>query len=189
MSEHDQHVSAPGDSEQERLDTWLRAGNERQFRQQLRAGTRLLQQGKAKEALPLLKRAHEIRPDDADAALNLGGAYLMSGRHRDAIPVLERAVQQAPDSARLWISLGAAYLGNPVLAGEEQQLKALSAFQQALKIDPFAPSAAYNIGLVHRDRGEIDLAIAAFRRALKSDPGDQDAKRLLERLERGAQAY
>ncbi|MGQ9813696.1 MAG: tetratricopeptide repeat protein, partial [Candidatus Roseilinea sp.] len=97
MSEQDQHASAPHDSEQERLDTWLRAGNERQFRQQLRAGTRWLQQGRAKEALPLLKRAHEIRPDDADAALNLGGAYLMSGRHRDAIPVLERAVQQAPD--------------------------------------------------------------------------------------------
>lgn len=183
MSQQDSHASEPRDAEQERLDAWLRAGNERQFRQQLRAGTRLLQQGRAREALPLLKRAHEIRPDDADAALNLGGAYLMSGRHRDAIPVLERAVQRTPDSARLWISLGAAYLGNPVLADDEQQLKALAAFQRALQIDPFAPSAAYNMGLVHRDRGEIALAIAAFRRAIRSDPGDRDARRLLERLE------
>ncbi|MCS7061568.1 MAG: tetratricopeptide repeat protein [Anaerolineae bacterium] len=184
MFDQDQPVGLPVDPEQERLQNWLREGKERQFRQQLQAGTRLLQQGKAKEALSLLKRAHELRPEDEDAALNLGGAYLMSGRHREAIPVLEQAIQRTPDSARLWISLGAAYLGNPILADDEQQLKALSAFQRALQIDPFAPSAAYNMGLVHRDRGEIDLAIAAFRRALKSDPGDQDARRLLERLER-----
>ena len=183
MSEDDHKGQHSRDPERDRLDTWLQAGNERQFRQQLRSGTRLLHQGKAKEAVRLLKRAYEIRPDDTDAALNLGGAYLMSGRHREAIPVLERAVERAPGSAQLWISLGAAYLGNPILASDEQQLKALSAFQRALQIDPFAPSAAYNIGLVHRDRGEVDLAIAAFRRAVKSDPGDADAKRLLERLE------
>ena len=119
---------------------------------------RLLQQGKAKEALPLLKRAHEIRPDDPDAALNLGGAYLMSGRHRDAIPLLERAVEQAPDSARLWISLGAAYLGNPILAGEEQQLKALSAFQQALKIDPLYPRAHMELAKYFEAHGDAKRA-------------------------------
>jgi len=41
---------------------------------------------------------------------------------------------------------------------------------------------AYNIGLIHRDRGEIQQAIAAFRRAVLADPDDQDAWRLLERL-------
>jgi tetratricopeptide (TPR) repeat protein len=83
----------------------------------------------------------------------------------------------------LWINLGAAYLGNPILATDEQQLKAISAFQRALQIDPFAPSAAYNIGLIYIDRQERDKAIAAFRLAAKSDPGDMDAKRLLARLE------
>jgi tetratricopeptide (TPR) repeat protein len=171
------------DIEQERLDGWLERGGEQQFRRQLREGTRLLQQGKAGEALPLLKRAHDLRPEHAEAALNLGGAYLMAGRHREAVPVLEQAVERQPDHPRLWISLGAAYLGNPILASDEQQRKALAAFQRALEIDPFAPSAAYNIGLIHRDRGERDLAIAAFRRAAKSDPGDQDARRILGRLE------
>jgi tetratricopeptide (TPR) repeat protein len=171
------------DIEQDRLDGWLERGGEQQFRRQLREGTRLLQQGKAREALPLLKRAHDLRPEHADAALNLGGAYLMAGRHREAVPVLEEAIARQPGNARLWISLGAAYLGNPILARDEQQRKALSAFQRALDLDPFAPSAAYNMGLIHRDRGEHDQAIAAFRRAAKSDPGDQDARRILSRLE------
>jgi len=171
------------DIEQERLDGWLERGVEHQFHRQLREGTQLLRQGKASEALPLLRRAYDLRPEHADAALNLGGAYLMSGRHREAVPVLERAVERQPDNARLWISLGAAYLGNPILAHDEQHQKALAAFQRALDLDPFAPSAAYNMGLIHRDRGERDLAMAAFRRAAKSDPGDQDARRILSRLE------
>ncbi len=171
------------DTEQARLNKWLQAGVDRQFRQQFRAGTRLLQQGKAKDAVPLLKRAHALQPDNADAALNLGGAYLMAGRHREAVPVLERAVEQTPDNARLWISLGAAYLGNPLLASGDQQLRAISAFHRALQIDPFAPSAAYNIGLIHVDRGEREQAVAAFKRAVKSDAGDVDAKRMLLRLE------
>ena len=173
------------DSEQARLNAWLQSGLERQFRQQYQRGTLLLQQGKARDALPFLKRAHELRPEHVDAALNLGGAYLLAGQHRNAVPVLERAVERAPDNPRLWISLGAAWLGNPLLADDARQLKALSAFRRALQVDPFAPSAAYNIGLIHVDRGEREQAISAFQRAVQSDAGDVDARRFLRRLEAG----
>ncbi|MCL5999061.1 MAG: tetratricopeptide repeat protein [Chloroflexi bacterium] len=171
-----------GDHEQDRLNSWLQRGNERQFREQMTMGTRLLQARMPKEALPLLSRAHEIRPDDVDAAMNLGSAYIMLGRHKQAVPVLERAVRQEPANPRLWINLGAAYLGNPLLASDEQQTRAIAAFQRALQIDPFAPSAAYNIGLIHVDRGERERAIAAFHLAARSDPGDMDAKRMLKKM-------
>ena len=173
------------DQEEERLKSWLKRGHERQFREQMTTGTRLLQARKPKEALPLLKRAYEIRPSDMDAALNLSSAYIMLGRHKLAVPVLEAAVRQQPDNARLWINLGAAYLGNPVLADDDQQLRAIWAFRRALQVDPFAPSAAYNIGLIHVDRREVEQAIAAFRLAAKSDPGDMDARRMLRKLEGG----
>lgn len=171
------------DPERHRLDAWLEDRAARQFRRQFAQGTLLLRRGKPNDALPLLKRAYELRPDDADAALNLGGAYIMSGRHRLAVPVLEAAVERSPDHVRLWINLGAAYLGNPITATDERQTKALGAFRRALQLDPFAPSVAYNIGLIHRDRGEIPEAVAAFRRATMSDPGDADAQRILARLE------
>ena len=173
----------PSEHDQERLNSWLKDRQERQFREQMTQGTRLLQEGKTEEALPLLKRACELRPTDASASLNLASAYLLLGRYKLAVPVLEEAVRQTPSIAQLWINLGAAYLGNPILARDEQQLKAIAAFQRALQIDPFAPSAAYNIGLIYVDRDERDKAIAAFRLAAKSDPGDMDAKRLLKKLE------
>ncbi len=171
------------DREQGRLEHWLERGNERQFREQMTAGTRLLQERKPQEALPLLKRAYEIHPADSDAALNLASAYILLGHYKLAVPVLETALQLAPAHARLWINLGAAYLGNPVLASDEQQIKAIGAFQRALQSDPFAPSAAYNIGLIHLDRGDKAKAIAAFKLAARSDPGDLDAQRLLKQLE------
>jgi tetratricopeptide (TPR) repeat protein len=171
------------DQEEQRLKSWLKRGHERQFREQMTRGTRLLQESKPKEALPLLKRAHEIRPDEVNAALNLASAYILLGRYKLAVPVLEEALKYEPANAQLWINLGAAYLGNPVLASDEQQLKAMASFRRALQVDPFAPSAAYNIGLIHIDRNEREQAIAAFRLAAKSDPGDLDAKRLLKKLE------
>lgn len=171
------------DPELERLNTWLRARHEAAFRSHLQQGTLLLAQGRPADALPLLQKAHWLKPDNSDAALNLGGAFIMAGRHKHAVPILEQAVTQAPANAQLWINLGAAYLGNPITATDERQQKALGAFQRALEIDPLAHSVAYNIGLIHRDRGEIGLAIAAFRRAVLADPRDRDAQRLLERLE------
>jgi tetratricopeptide (TPR) repeat protein len=171
------------DSEQERLNSWLHDRHEQSFRENMTRGTRLLSQGKPNEALPLLERAHKLKPGDADAALNLGGAFILSGRHKKAVPVLEQAVARVPDNAQLWINLGAAYLGNPITATDERQRKALDAFHKALEIDPLARSVAYNIGLIHRDRGEIALAVAAFRRAVLADPHDRDARRLLEKLE------
>jgi tetratricopeptide (TPR) repeat protein len=171
------------DPEQERLNDWLRKRHEAAFRNSMQQGTALLAQGKPADALPLLQKAHKLKPDNPDAALNLGGAFIMAGRHKHAVQVLEQAVTQAPAHAQLWINLGAAYLGNPVTATDERQQKALQAFYKALEIDPLAHSVAYNIGLIHRDRAEISLAIAAFRRAVLADPRDRDAQRLLERME------
>lgn len=171
------------DPELERLNAWLHTRHEAAFRNHMRQGTTLLTQGKPADALLLLQKAHRLKPDNLDVALNLGGAFILAGRHRHAVPILEQAVQRAPANAQLWINLGAAYLGNPITATDERQQKALGAFHKALELDPLAHSVAYNIGLIHRDRGEIDLAIAAFRRAVLADPRDRDALRLLEKLE------
>ncbi len=153
------------------------------FEEAFRRGTQLLHKGQAAEAVPYLEQAYFIQPDSTDTAINLGGAYILTKKFGKAVAVLEPASQNQADSAQIWINLGAAYLGNPILAGDDDQLKAISAFERALEINPTAPSVAYNIGLVYRDRKEVDKAIHWFRQAIKHNPGDRDARSLLSQLE------
>jgi len=154
-----------------------------QDHQALNRGAKLLQRGKVQEAIPLLERAHELEPASVPALITLGGAYIVAGRHKKAVPLLEAARDAEPDNAMVWINLGAAYLGNPVLATDEQQMRAINAFEKALELNPAAPSVHYNLGLIFVDRDEVDLAQAAFRRAIQANPMDRDARLWIQRLQ------
>lgn len=152
------------------------------FKKLLVQGTKKLQKGRAQEAIPYLQQAHKLRPEDLDAAINLSGAFILTKRFQKAVSVLEPLSTKHPDQAMIWINLGAAYLGNPVLARDEDQRRAISAFEQALEIDPAAYSVAYNIGLIYRDRQEVKEAIDWLNQAIDHNPDDKDAHRLLKSL-------
>jgi tetratricopeptide (TPR) repeat protein len=149
----------------------------------LNRGAELLAQGKASEAIAILERAYELDPESVPTLINLGGAHVMAGRHKKAVPYLEAARDAEPENAMIRINLGAAYLGNPVLATSEQQMAAIRAFEKALELNPAAPSVHYNLGLIFVDRGDSDLAEAAFQRAIQVNPTDRDARLWLRRLE------
>ena len=147
-------------------------------------GSRLLHRGKAKEAVVFLEKAFELRPDHLDGAINLGGAYILTKQFKSAVKVLERAIEIDARSAMAWTNLGAAYLGNPVLARDEEQVKAIAAFQKVLEIEPEAPNVAYNIGLIYQDRKEWSQAAEWFAEALAVNPSDRDARSLLEKMKK-----
>ncbi len=151
--------------------------------QLLNRGANLLARGRAQAAISHLERAYHLDDRNVPVLINLGGAYIMAGRHREAIPLLETARDAEPDNAMVWINLGAAYLGNPVLATSEQQMQAIRAFEQALELNPAAPNVHYNLGLIFVDREDDDLAIEAFRHAVKVNPLDRDARAWLHKLE------
>lgn len=148
----------------------------------LRRGTELLQRGDAEQAARILEQARDRQPGNPDIALNLGGAYILSNKFSQAVTILEPLSLLEPDNAMVWTNLGAAYLGNPVLARDAEQQKAIAAFQRALEINPIAPNVAYNLGLIFRDREEKTKAIYWFGQAIKANPNDEHARRLLERL-------
>lgn len=149
----------------------------------LNQGAGYLRSGRAQEAIGVLRRAYQLAPDSVPILLNLGGAYILSGRHAEAIPPLEQARVLEPENAMVWTNLGAARLGNPILASDDQQRQAIAAFEQAIELDPQAPSVHYNLGLIFRDRGELDRALWAFRSALQVNPLDRDARFWLSRLQ------
>ena len=155
-----------------------------EFNDLLVEGTRMLQNSQQLRAAELLEKAHEIDPENFDAALNLSAAYILMGSFKKAVPLLENLVDRDEASAAVFTNLGAAYLGNPVLARDEDQLKAINAFNRALEVDPPAPNAAYNIGLIYRDRREYDKAEEWFTKAVEDFPDDKDAENQILKIQK-----
>lgn len=152
------------------------------FQELLRQGTRALQQGQPNQAVRLLEQAHRLDRDNPDAALNLSGAYILVKKFKRAVDILEPMSRREPDNPMVWTNLGAAYLGNPVLAGDEQQQRAITAFKKALELDPATPHVAYNLGLIYLDRHEQSAALHWFHQAVLADPHDRDAQRYINGL-------
>jgi tetratricopeptide (TPR) repeat protein len=148
----------------------------------LNLGADLLEQGQALRALPHLQRARELDATNVVVAINLGGCYIMLGRPKEAIPLLEEAAAVEDDNAMIWMNLGAAYLGNPVLATDEKQERAIGAFRRVLALQPGMPNANYNLGLIFRDQGKWAEALDEFRRALEINSADEDARRLMDSM-------
>jgi tetratricopeptide (TPR) repeat protein len=151
-------------------------------RQLLNEGADLLRQRRPKEAAAKLDRAWKLEPTLIEVAINLGGAYLMQGRQAEAVTVLEGASRTEPNNVMIWINLAAAYLGPLEASDEEGQLKAIAAFENALALDPKAPSVNYNLGLIYMQRSEAEKAAAHFWRAIDVDPSDKDARIRLRQL-------
>ena len=158
-----------------------------EFQRALSEGAWLLRQNRPQEATDRLLPLYEIAPTNPDVAINLGGAYILQGKWNKAERVLSRAAQMHPDNVMIWINLGAAHLGRLELAGPQQQERAIRAYERALELDPQAPNVHYHLGLIHKDRGDLERAAAAFRLALAVDPTDADAQHWLAWLERRRQ--
>ena len=60
--------------------------------------------------------------------------------------------------------------------------RAIAAFERAIELNPATPNVAYNLGLIHRDRDEVDKALYWFQRALQTNPNDGDARSHIEKL-------
>lgn len=152
------------------------------FFELLERGTKALQRGQVSTATQFLEQAHKLDPHNPDLLLNLSGAYILSKKFKQAVEVLEPLSDRQPSNPMVWTNLGAAYLGNPVLATDEKQQRAIGAFKLAITLDPKAPNVAYNLGLIYRDRQEKEEAIHWFEQALKVNPKDKDARRYIEQL-------
>ena len=178
----DQTQTPPPPDDSERLQAQLRRMSEEQFRRQMRQAANLLSGGNARDAIPLLERCYDLYPDDVNVLTNLGGAFILAGKHQRAVPLLEKATQIAPDNPNVWSNLAAAYLGKLVTSTRAKQERALEAYRRVIEIDAAYPNVHYNMGLIYVDRRDWDSAYDAFTRAIKSNPHDDDAKKMRRRV-------
>jgi len=119
---------------------------------------------RAAEAIPLLQRAVQLRPDDPATLNDLAGALQNLGDDEGAAAAWRRACEIAPDFVAGWFNLG-------------KQLKTSGRTEAAL--EPLAQAVALAPGNVQMrdlyahaliDSGRFDDAVAQFKAALKHQP-------------------
>jgi hypothetical protein len=93
-------------------------------------GTQQLVGGDTASAAASFKKASEIDPKSAAAAIGLGEIALRQGLFGDAIAHLNRAARLAPKNAKIYTLLGEAYLNS------NQNKLAADNFKKALQLDP-----------------------------------------------------
>jgi tetratricopeptide (TPR) repeat protein len=127
------------------------------------------QQGQHAEAAALVRRAVNLRPEDAALQLNLGNALKALGQIDDAIEQFRNALTLAPSFPMAHYNLGNAY------ASQGRHEDAADAFERSLRLQPDDASSHNNLGNALHALGRHPEAIASFRRALELRPGHAGA--------------
>jgi tetratricopeptide (TPR) repeat protein len=145
-------------------------------------GVTLTRQGR--DALPALRKAAELMPDDAEAHRNLGVSLSDQGQWAPAVRSLCRALEIQPNDAELLVEAANATraLG--------QVAESIALYQQALRLAPHFAEAHNNLGNAFLQLGSWEDAIRCYQRALEVRPEDADihcnignVQRQLQRLD------
>jgi tetratricopeptide (TPR) repeat protein len=127
-------------------------------------GVALLRQGS--EALPALRKAAELMPQDAEAHGNLGAALADRGQWQEALASLSRSLQLQPRNAEAIIDAANA------LRALRRPAESVPLYERALQIDPRSAEAHNNLGNALFELSRWSEALACYQRALEIQPDD-----------------
>jgi tetratricopeptide (TPR) repeat protein len=118
-----------------------------------------------------------VAPDSVWLHQAAGEANESQGQLDEAISEYEQVLALAPNRPGLHFRLGRVLLTRARQANGDaaSEAEALKHFEQELQIDPTNASAAYEIGERQRHSGQLDKAVASFRRAVDAYPGFGEA--------------
>jgi tetratricopeptide (TPR) repeat protein len=166
--------------------------------------------GRPADAIPLYVQVVNVRPGDPDARFHLGVARLEAGQLEEAGNVFRDVVRMAPEKVEAWINLGyvqeargmpeaaeEAYRKGmamapaetmPVLrlAGllidQERFAEASEILEQASRRIPDSFQILYTLAISSGRIGRYGQARDALERALRLEPDDTQARRLMDYL-------
>jgi len=125
-----------------------------------RLGVVLVRSGKPEEGLSALEEAVAAMPRDLDAHNDLGYAYLMQGNLVEAETLFRESLEISPNHSQSLNNLAL------VMGYQGQAQEAYTLFRRSMT----EAEALANLGYVHSQRGEVDLAMQRYSQALNHDP-------------------
>jgi tetratricopeptide (TPR) repeat protein len=111
---------------------------------------------------PYLEKAR-TQPENPEVHYTLGVVYLSRGEPLQATKHFRAALESAPTSAVLWLKLGEA------LQRSKQLEEARTAYQQALRFQPDLPAARQQLGILEKERDNLDVAIEYLERTASAE--------------------
>ncbi len=131
-------------------------------------GVLRMQQGRSGDALPPMRKAATLLPNDAESHGNLGIALNSLGRSEEAAASFRKALALSPDDAQLHCNLGVAQQDG----GQPDAAEA--SYRRALELAPHYARAHNNLGALLQSRQRLDEAEACYRNALTHAPSDAE---------------
>jgi tetratricopeptide (TPR) repeat protein len=113
---------------------------------------------------PLLQRAIQLDPDNAEYRHQAGIHELANQSPRTSIAWLQSAVRLNPHAAKYWMDLAVAQELMDNSAGERASI------ESALAVDPHTPEIAWQAANLFLAEGLADKAMPQFRTVLENDP-------------------
>jgi tetratricopeptide (TPR) repeat protein len=128
-----------------------------------------LAQQQGKEALPALRRAAELLPEDAEAQRNLGAVLKQQGRLEEALASFERVLAIEPHDLPVLIAAA------DCLCALGRARAAVPLYERALERNPRLLEAHNNLGNALQELGDCPRAVGCYRQALTLNPRDAEA--------------
>lgn len=160
---------------------------------------------KEREALEGLvstwRKVVEIAPKEVDNLIGLGNSLLRAGYSQEATTYLQKAKSIDPNNKDL-----DKIMANTKVKEEEAELfrvaeraleaqqqgkydQAIDLYQISLRKLPPGPESSniyYNLGAAYQAKGQTAEAINAYNQAVKFNPGNDDAKKAIEKINKQA---
>lgn len=115
-----------------------------------------------------LRLHHQMAPNAKGAVSNLAGILRDQQKFEDSIELLRSAIYTDPENPDLWNSLGTTLLES----GDPEQ--AVTFYQEALRLRPDFARGYHNLAFCLDLLGELDEAIALWRKSLTMNPSAAD---------------
>jgi serine/threonine-protein kinase len=118
----------------------------------------------AEAAVPLLRDAQRLYPDDFWLSFTLGAACQRAKQSEEAVSHYRAARALQPQSVAARNNLGNA------LAAQGEREEAIREYHEAIRLDPKFAKAHYNLGNALAAQGEREEAVKEYREAIRLDP-------------------
>lgn len=129
------------------------------------------------------KKSIEIDTTFISAYLSVGEIYFQQNRYDDAIPYFQVVNKHMPTEYAAYDRLGLIYIR------QKKYDSAMVEYTEGIKNVPAVPGSYLNIGIIYLNKNNPDSARVWFNKALQISPGNSDAIKLLQQLDKKPTNY